>query len=217
MSLEIKNLTFSYGKKEPVILEAFSAIFEKQRITALTGPNGVGKTTLGKLIMGILTPKEGNILLDGEDMKTWTLAQRGRRIGYVMQNPARQIFSPTVREEMALGLSNMGLSEEQIEEKSREFLRLFDLEGYEEAFPFHLSYGEKQRLVLAAVLSMEPSCLLLDEPSSGLDRRRRERLGTYLETIRKEQGCGIILISHDEDFVDQYAQRRVCLGGGSCV
>lgn len=217
MSLEVREITFRYGKKEPAVLEAFSAVFEKKKITAVMGPNGAGKTTLSKVIMGILKPETGSIRLDGEDMKDWSLAQRGRKIGYVMQNPARQIFSSTVMEEMEYGLENLGLEDAQKKERCRRFLDLFDLTGYEETFPFHLSHGEKQRLLLAAVLAMEPDYLLLDEPTSSLDQKRKARLGQYLMEIRDRLGCGIILISHDKRFVEAYAQEQILLGGEADV
>lgn len=213
MSLELREITFRYGKKEPAILEAFSAVFEKNDITAVLGPNGVGKTTLSKIIMGILKAEDGSIWIDDQCMDSFSLAQRGKAVGYVMQNPARQIFSATVQEEMTYGLANLGLKPEEICEKSREFLSIFDLTGYEDTFPFHLSHGEKQRLVLAAVLSMVPEYLLLDEPTSGLDQRRKQQLGGYLDKVRKEKGCGIIVISHDLKFVEQYAQKQVLMGG----
>lgn len=213
MNLEVSKITFRYQKKEPAVLEAFSAVFEKGETVAVLGPNGTGKTTLGKLIMGILQPQEGSFFLEGEDMKSWSLAERGRKIGYVMQNPARQIFSTTVREEIAYGLEAAGMEQETVREKSREYLELMELSGYEEAFPFHLSCGEKQRLVLASVLAMEPDYLLLDEPTSSLDQKRRRQLGDCLERVRNARGCGIILISHDMEFVRKHACRRIFLGG----
>ncbi len=215
MSLEVTEVTFRYGKKEPAVLEAFSAFFEKGEIAAILGPNGAGKTTLGKVIMGILKPEAGKILLDGQDLQDWSLAERGRKIGYAMQNPARQIFSPTVREEIAYGLENLGLSEQEIQEKSQAFLSLFGLDGMEEKFPFRLSHGEKQRLVLASILAMEPEYLLLDEPTSGLDQKRKAQLGHYLDRICGELGCGVLLISHDLGFVERYAKRTLTLGGDS--
>ncbi len=217
MSLEVKNVTFRYGKKEPAVLEAFSAAFQKGKITAVLGANGTGKTTLGKLIMGILTPEEGETLLEGENMEGFSLAQRGRNIGYVMQNPARQIFSVAVREEVEYGLSNLGLCEEEIQERREDFLKLFDLQGLEEAFPFHLSHGEKQRLVLAAVLAMEPGYLVLDEPTTGLDRQRKEMLKGYLKKVCEEKHCGILIISHDWEFVESCAHEKLFLGGESDV
>ena len=100
-----------------------------------------------------------------------------------MQNPSRQIFSATVREEVEYGLQNLGLDVEELACRCNEFLELFDLKGYEDSFPFQLSHGEKQRLVLSAVLAMKPQYLLLDEPTSCLDRRRKQQLGEYLEKI----------------------------------
>ena len=118
---------------------------------------------------------------------------------------------------MEYGLSNLELSQEAIEEKCRAYLSLFDLIGYEETFPFHLSHGEKQRLALAAVLSMEPGYLLLDEPTSGLDQKRKKQLGRYLTKIRDTLNCGILIISHDQAFVRQYAQDQIVLGGKANV
>lgn len=217
MSLEVKGITFRYDPKLPAVLDDFSAGFERGEIAAILGANGAGKTTLSKVIMGILKPEKGSIFIDGQCMDGFSLAQRGRAIGYVMQNPARQIFSATVREEMEYGLANLGLEPEEIVKKSEEFLSLFDLTGYEDMFPFHLSHGEKQRLVLAAVLSMEPKYLLLDEPTSGLDRKRKQQLGAYLQKVCREKGCGIMVISHDLRFVEQYAQTKVLLGGTNDV
>ncbi len=213
MSLEVKEITFQYERTEPIVLKDFSASFEREMITAVLGPNGVGKTTLSKLIMGILHPQQGSICLDGENLKDWSLAQRGKKIGYVMQNPARQLFSATVKEEVEFGLKNLGLNEDQAYEKGRCFLALFDLEQYEGRFPFSLSHGEKQRLVLASVLAMEPEYLLLDEPTSGLDQKRKQQLGLYLEQVCTGQNCGVIVITHDLNFARQFAGRHLTIGG----
>ena len=130
MSLIIKNLTFTYDRKnknaDPLI-KNFSAEFLQDRITALTGRNGVGKTTLSRLIMGILTPVSGEMMLGDRVLNGMTLAERGRLIGYVMQNPARQIFSTTVEEEMRYGLENLGLPENEIESRMDIYLDIFGL------------------------------------------------------------------------------------------
>jgi len=224
MSLTVNNVTFSYNKKAEPVLKAFSAEFHSGRITALTGENGCGKTTLAKLIMGILKPYEGRIMLaeDGQerkedgsretDLSDLSLAETGRKIGYVMQNPARQIFSTSVSEEIRYGLKNMGLNEDETNYRAAEFLRYFDIEKYADTFPFFLSQGEKQRLVLASVLAMEPAWLILDEPTASLDIKRKTLLGNYLTKIRKEKNCGIIVITHDRDFAKKYTDSEVRMG-----
>lgn len=205
MGLCIKNLSFSYKNTDRKILDGFCAEFPEGKITALLGGNGTGKTTLANLIMGVLKPSEGEILLDGENIVTDTLAERGKKIGYVMQNPAKQIFSATVFEEMEIGLRNLELSEEEIAERSREYLEYFGLSHQVDSFPFSLSHGEKQRLVLAAILAMKPKYLILDEPTANLDYKNRKKLGEYLKGL----DCGIIIISHDKTFVKEYCDHLV--------
>lgn len=205
MGLCIKDLTFSYKNTNKKILDRFCAEFPDDKITALVGNNGAGKTTLANLIMGILKPEAGHIVLDEVDITSNTLAERGRKIGYVMQNPAKQIFSATVQEEMEIGLRNIGLSEEEIASRSLEYLEYFGLTHHKDSFPFSLSHGEKQRLVLAAILAMKPKYLILDEPTANLDYKNRKRLGEYL----KELDCGVIIISHDKTFVKEYCEHIV--------
>lgn len=217
MSIKIDNITFRYDKKSKPVLDEFSAEFFNGQMTALTGKNGSGKTTLSRVIMGISKAEKGTVLIDGEDSKNLSLAETGRKIGYVMQNPARQIFSTSVREEIMYGLENLGLEDEEKESRAKEYLDYFDLSGREDDFPFSLSHGEKQRLVLASVLAMKPNWLMLDEPTASLDYMRREQLGEYLLKINREQGCGIIIISHDRDFVERYTGDRIRIEGGRHV
>lgn len=208
MSLIIKNLTFTYDRKnknaDPLI-KNFSAEFLQDRITALTGRNGVGKTTLSRLIMGILTPVSGEMMLGDRVLNGMTLAERGRLIGYVMQNPARQIFSTTVEEEMRYGLENLGLPENGIESRMDIYLDIFGLADRKNDFPFRMSHGEKQRLVLAAVLAMKPEYLILDEPTASLDTKRRQVLGQLISSL----DCGVMVISHDDGFISRYCDEKV--------
>ena len=205
MGLCVKDVTFSYKNTDKKILDHFSAEFPPDKITALLGGNGAGKTTLANLIMGVLKPESGQIVLDDVDMTNDTLAERGRKIGYVMQNPAKQIFSPTVQEEMEIGLRNLGLEEDEIANRSQAYLDYFGLTHHKESFPFVLSHGEKQRLVLAAILAMKPKYLILDEPTANLDFKNRKKLGEYLKWL----DCGVIIISHDKTFVKEYCEHVV--------
>ncbi len=192
-----------------------------EHITALVGPSGCGKTTLTKILMGLLKPCGGRVMLDGEDLSQLSLAQIGRRMGYVMQNPAQQLFCTSIREEVEYGLRNLDLSREEIQERASEYLAYFHLDEYEERFPFELSGGEKQRLVLAAVLAMQPKFLILDEPTAALDVYRRSLLGRRLRKIKHGLGCGVLIVSHDMDFIKTYCDRIVKMetaeGGGICA
>lgn len=228
MSLEIKDLTFSYktlplcrkdAGEEKKLLNSFCATFDSGKITAVTGENGSGKTTMAKIIMGLLKADSCQLLVDGEDTEGWSLAERGRAIGYVMQNPAKQIFNETVLEEVAYGLLNQGLSEEAAVEVAKGYIEMFGLGHHLNDSPFMLSQGEKQRLVLAAIIAMKPGYLLLDEPTAGLDSKHREVLGRLLLRVARPEdgeacpGCGVIVISHDRKFIDEYCDGEVRLNG----
>lgn len=209
MAISIRGLSFGYNK-EPLI-QNFNAKFERGEIVAVTGKNGAGKTTLAKIIVGILRADEGSIYIDEILNKDLNLAQIGKKIGFVMQNPNHQIFNTTVREEVELGLQNINLDKDEISDRCDEYLEYFNLKRYENRFPYELSTGEKQRLILASVLSMKPGYLLLDEPTASIDYIRKEILGKYLLKVKSESNCGIVVISHDRKFVDTYCDREVRL------
>ncbi len=217
MSLEVRDITFSYDRvrmcKKPSdtatpVLEGFGMEFPFGEITALAGDNGVGKSTLARIIMGILKPAAGSIYVDGSCIDSLSVAERGRLIGYAMQNPSKQIFSKTVVEEVEYGLTNLNL--ENTGETAAGYLEMFGLSHKAEEFPFTLSHGEKQRLVLASILAMKPRYLILDEPTAGLDIRHKQVLGEMLRDIAMPSdekncpGCGVVVISHDRKFVAEY-------------
>jgi energy-coupling factor transport system ATP-binding protein len=207
--LQAKNISFHYPKSDKWILRNFSADFKKNEITAITGPNGCGKTTLSRVLVGIEKPQRGNVYLDDVDINQMSLAEIGKKIGLVMQEPCRQIFCTSVWDEVAYGLKNLNLSFEEIREKTHYYLKYFQLWEHRDKFPFEMSYGEIQRLVLAAVLAMEPEYLILDEPTASLDVFRQKLLGEQLLRVQKENRCGIIIISHDRKFIDEYAQNFI--------
>jgi ABC-type cobalt transport system, ATPase component len=217
ISLRAENISFHYGAGKPV-LEDFSADFTGGEITALTGKNGCGKTTLARIIMGILVPDGGSVKLGEEDLGALSLAERGARIGYVMQEPSRQLFSATVSEEIRFGLDNKVkkglLTAEEALAGSEDAVKTFELERYRDEFPLSLSAGERQRVVLAAVMALRPSFLILDEPTSSLDKKRKTALYETLLRIKEENGCGTILITHDRAFAALAADREIVMPGG---
>ena len=209
--ISIENVTFKYPLADTSILSGFSAQFERGEIVAITGKNGSGKTTLTKLLVGVLRPLAGSISIDGSDIFTMDLFEIGQRVGYVFQNPNRQLFCDSVYNEVTYGLRNQGLDESLIAQKAGSYLEYFDLAGYREIYPGKLSLGEKQRLALAAVLALGTNYLVLDEPTTGLDANRRDELGEMLIKLRKEFNCGVIFVSHEAGFITRYADRELVM------
>ena len=216
MLLETKNLGFTYPRSQQAVLQEVNVCFKPGEIVALVGENGCGKTTLTKLLVGILRPSTGRICLSGSDIRKMSLAEIGRQIGYVFQNPAQQIFCTSVENEVAYGLTNMGLDREEIESRIDYYLDYFELSGYRKAFPQNLSQGEKQRLMLAVILAMHPRYVILDEPTAGLDLYRRKLLGDYLLRI-KADGYGVIFVSHQTKFIETYADWVIRLEDGRAI
>lgn len=200
MRIEIKNLSFSYKKKSPKVLDNLSASLSSGNMYALLGENGSGKTTLGKLILGLLTPTLGEITLDGVQGKKLSAGKRALKIGYLFQNPDLQLFAPTVYEELSFPLE---LTKQlTLKKKARlsALLSEFNLDGMGDRFPLTMSGGEKQRLALATVMSRNVEFLILDEPTSSIDSEGRVFIINFVNDFVKKGG-GAMIITHDEDFL----------------
>ena len=209
--IEVHGVSYKYPKTDEYVLRSLSLNFRRGEICAVTGPNGCGKTTLTKLMTGVLRPDEGSILIDGCDEAGMGLFEIGQRIGYVFQNPSKQLFCATVNEEIAFGLKNQGMSEGDIEDTVAYYTERFRLSHHRDDYPGRLSQGEKQRVVLAAVLSMGTDYLILDEPTTGLDVRGRHELGEILRGLVRERETGILIVSHERGFISRYADREVVM------
>ena len=211
--IDIENVTFMYPQSAAPVLSGFSACFGRGEIVAVTGRNGCGKTTMTKLLAGMLRPAAGRISIDGADTARMDLFEIGQKLGYIFQNPNNQLFCDTVYNEAAYGLRNQGLPENEVSQRADSFLELFGLSRYRETYPGKLSLGEKQRLALAAVLALGTDYLALDEPTSGLDVYRRRELGDLLVKLKLELNCGIIFVSHESGFISRYADRELAMPG----
>ncbi len=211
--ISVEAVGFRYPRAPEPVFHGLSASFSAGGITAITGPNGCGKTTLVKLVTGVERPTAGHIAIDGERTEGLSLARIGRLAGCVLQNPSRQLFCTSVAEEVAFGLREMRLPEEEVEERARRALHAFGLLELSQQLPATLSHGQKQRLMLAAVLALRPPYLVLDEPTTGLDLVRRRELGERLKRLAHEDGCGIVLVSHERRFVSRYADEELALPG----
>lgn len=206
---QIKSMSFSYPKSKMLFKEV-SLRIDKDETIGFIGPNGSGKTTMAKLMMGILKPTCGEILLEGQVVSRMSLARIGKIVGFVFQNPDKQLFAPTVWEQVAFGLrlENAKGRSSELEEKVNYWLDFFELSDFKDHFPFYLSRGQKQRLVLAQVLARGADFFFMDEPTTGLDMLRLKRLDECLEAIRKS-GKGYIIISHDKNFLKRHTKRLI--------
>lgn len=207
--LNLKNISFSYAGKEK-IFDNIDLQIDTSLITAIAGRNGTGKTTLTRLIMGLVKAKAGTVELDGKiisDMPSYTLA---KYIGYVFQNPDHQLFASTVYEETAYAPSKLGMNAEQIKKNVSQALADTGLSTKQNFMPQTLSLGDKQRLSIASSLAAAPKLLILDEPTSGQDCRERTVLLRLMRKLNKE-GIGIILVTHDMDILAEHADRVVVL------
>jgi len=206
------DVSFSYAGKKPVIRN-MNLRFNRGEFTAIMGPNGCGKTTLGKLMVGILKPVSGSIFINKKDITTMSLGEAGAQIGYLFQNPEFQIFATTVMEELTFILRLNDIDEDQILRQVERVLSLLNLNDKRDSITFNLSYGEKQRLAIAGILLNKPDYLILDEPTTGLDIVRKEiLLSTLYELL--DEGIGMSVITHDEKFVKNFTGRLIKMNEG---
>ncbi|WP_040950833.1 ABC transporter ATP-binding protein [Gorillibacterium massiliense] len=210
--LELQELSFSYEKGAPVLHDLSFAI-GKGEMLSIVGKNGAGKSTLSRLICGFYRPGGGRILYEGRDMRGDTIKERAERIGFVMQNPNHMISKVGVFEEVALGLKTRGVAEEEIRDRVHAVLRVCGLYEYRNWPISALSFGQKKRVTIAAILVLNPEVIILDEPTAGQDFRHYNEMMEFLRGLN-ESGITVIMITHDMHLMLEYAERTVVLADG---
>lgn len=214
--IETRNLSYTYHDGTRALSDV-NFIAGRGELIAVLGANGAGKSTLFKHLNGILTPTEGEVLVRGEKISKKNIVEVRRTIGLVFQNPDDQIFAPTVRQDVAFGPMNLGLSPDVIEHRVEESLELVGMHGYENKTPHHLSQGEKKRVAIAGVLAMEPQVMVLDEPTAGLDPDGVEKIIDLLIALNEEFHMTVIVATHDVDLVPEFAKRVCVMADGQVV
>ena len=213
--LEIKNLTFSHdGVKNT--LDDVSFYLNKGEILAVLGNNGAGKSTLCRSITGILKPKSGSIFLNNECIDSWSIKKKGSAIGYVMQNPNQMISQHMIKDEIALGLKCRNFDKKYIDEKVEEVLKICGLYPYRNWPVQALSYGQKKRVTIASILSINPDVIILDEPTAGQDYKHYTEFMEFIKEL-SNKGISIIMVTHDMQLTLEYCDRAVVLSGGKKI
>ena len=211
--LALEDVSFSYLGRFPA-LDAVSLRVEAGEKVALLGANGCGKSTLLKVLDGLAFPDAGTYRAFGEAVTEDKLEDeqfnRGfrSRVGFIFQNSEAQVFSPTVREEIAFGPLNMGLDFDQVESRVADTLKMLDIDDLADRAPYQLSGGQKKRVAIASVLVMNPEVLLFDEPTAALDPRTQQWLMELIVELNRA-GKTIVLATHDLDTLDTLADRCV--------
>ena len=223
MSIEIRDLTHIYNAGTPFARTALANIdltINDGELVAIIGHTGSGKSTLVQHFNGLLRPTQGSVKVDGVDIgkKGVNLRDIRRKVGLVFQYPEHQLFEETVWDDVAFGPRNTGISGEELENRVRRALEAVDVDGsFAKRSPFELSGGEKRRVAIAGVLAMEPSIIVLDEPTAGLDPRGREDLLRQIQRLHKDRDLTVVFVSHNMAEVARLAQRLVVMDQGGIV
>ncbi len=210
--VEIKNLSYAYPDGTPALNEVSLDVLRGESI-GIIGPNGAGKSTLLLHLNGILQSNNGAIKVLGMPLTSSNLRKIRSKACLVFQDPEDQLFMPTVFDDVAFGLVNLGYDEGTVREKVEKILVRVDLSGRENRSAHHLSFGEKKLVSLATALVMEPEIILLDEPTSNLDRKERREIIEFLQEIDKTK----IIVSHDLEMIEQLCQRIVVMNKGKVI
>lgn len=216
--VKFDNVSYWYEPEKPVLRDINFSVYPGD-VIAILGPNGVGKTTLVKHAIGLLKPRKGQVIVNGQDSKKVSVAQIAQTLGYVFQSPSHMLFAPTVSEELAFGPRNLKFDENRISENIKAALELVDLTDKADTPPLALSFGQQKRVTIAAVVAMSSRILVMDEPTAGQDFRHYT---DFMDAIMHPKAGSpwsdafesVIFITHDLDLALSYANRLVLVSNG---
>ena len=211
--IRFEDVSFAYPDQGSSIRD-LSFELERGEFAAVIGANGAGKSTTVRLADGLLRPSSGRVLIDGEDTRNSQVSARARKVGFLFQNPDRQICKNTVREEILFGLRTVRSEEGEsaLQARAERILAEFSFTGDEE--PFALSRGQRQRVALASIFAAEPEVLILDEPTTGLDYRECCHIMDQIRRMNEERQVTVMMVCHDMEVVLDYASRALVMAGG---
>ncbi|MHA1771553.1 MAG: ABC transporter ATP-binding protein [Candidatus Thorarchaeota archaeon] len=215
--IDVDDVVFVYPGRIPVTaLKGVSFQIRKGEIVAIIGQNGSGKTTLVKHFVGLLTPTEGTVSVEGHDVREMTTGALAKTVSLILQNPDYQLFSISAEKEIEFGLKNLKLPSDEIKRRVDFALKEVGLENMRDIFPFRLSFGDRRKLAAAAGIAMDPEILILDEPTTAQDYDGRHKLCQIAMDMQK-RGKTVVMISHDMDLIATYAPRVIVMGGGKIL
>lgn len=213
--LEAKDLDFTYEGGHHA-LRGISASIHRGEMLSIVGTNGAGKSTFSKVVCGFEKAQKGSLTMEGIDLNTLSIKERADHIGYVMQNPNQMISKTQIFDEVALGLRNRGVSEEEIRPRVEETLKICGLYPFRNWPVSALSYGQKKRVTIASILVLRPEIILLDEPTAGQDLKHYTEIMDFLSQLNR-QGVTVVLITHDMHLMLEYTPRAIVFNAGKVI
>lgn len=211
--IEFENVSASYDGELPILRDVSFRIPDGDFV-AFVGTNGAGKSTTMRLVNGLLKPSSGQVLIDGVPTTQLRTSQLAAKVGFLFQNPDRQICCSTVREELLFGFRAQGRADAEAEAKVDAMIERFGFDG--DAEPFLLNRGTRQLLALASIIVMEPPVVVLDEPTTGLDFRECAKVMDVIAELNAH-GTTVIMVCHDMEVVADYARRVIAMTAGQVV
>lgn len=211
--IEFENVSASYDGELPILRDVSFRIPDGDFV-AFVGTNGAGKSTTMRLVNGLLKPSSGQVLIDGVSTTQLRTSQLAAKVGFLFQNPDRQICCSTVREELLFGFRAQGRADAEAEAKVDAMIERFGFDG--DAEPFLLNRGTRQLLALASIIVMEPPVVVLDEPTTGLDFRECAKVMDVIVELNA-RGTTVIMVCHDMEVVADYAKRVIAMTAGQVV
>ena len=211
--IEFENVSSSYDGELPILRDVSFRIPDGDFV-AFVGTNGAGKSTTMRLVDGLLKPSSGQVLIDGVPTTQLRTSQLAAKVGFLFQNPDRQICCSTVREELLFGFRAQGRDDAEAEAKVDAMIERFGLDG--DAEPFLLNRGTRQLLALASIIVMEPPVVVLDEPTTGLDFRECAKVMDVIAGLNA-RGTTVVMVCHDMEVVADYAKRVIAMTAGQVV
>ena len=213
--LEAKDLDFTYEGGHHA-LRGISASIHRGEMLSIVGTNGAGKSTFSKVVCGFEKAQKGSLTMGEIDLNTLSIKERADHIGYVMQNPNQMISKTQIFDEVALGLRNRGVSEEEIRPRVEETLKICGLYPFRNWPVSALSYGQKKRVTIASILVLRPEIILLDEPTAGQDLKHYTEIMDFLSQLNR-QGVTVVLITHDMHLMLEYTPRAIVFNAGKVI
>lgn len=216
LDLDRVGCVIGRGATQVRVLSDVSARVRHGEMIGVLGSNGAGKSTLARVICGFESTTDGAVRIDGADVSRWPIAERGEKVGFVLQEPGQMISAPLIAEEIALGLRARGLDDAEVARRTERVLDICGLRPFRTWPVSALSHGQKKRLTIASVLALEPEVLILDEPTAGQDFAHYTEFMDFLETVNAS-GTTVVLITHDMHLALEYTDRVLVMSGGRLI